>query len=341
MTIARGSRLAEIDSLRGLAALSVVLFHYTTRIGEVYGENATPSWGFPQGHYGVNLFFVISGFVIFMTLERTHRPMDFVVSRFSRLYPAYWAAVALTFLITLALGLPGKTVPVGAALANLSMVHGFFGVPHVDGVYWTLEVELLFYAWMLALYCAGALRRVHSVLSALVALQAAYVMARLTLGIDLPWKVERFLILRYIPWFTLGVCVHLLVRPRGRQDRQPSLLLGAFSLGVLALAEGRGVALLASVLSALVWGAASGRMPWLKHGLLVWLGAISYTLYLLHENIGWSVQLWLRAHGWPIDATVPVALIVSIVLASALTALIERPAMEAIRRRWARVRSPA
>ena len=132
-------RLAEIDALRGVAALAVVLFHYTTRFVELYAPAATPSFAVPLGHYGVNLFFIISGFVIFMTLARTQRSMDFVVSRFSRLFPAYWAAIAITYAITSQFGLPGKEVSAMQALANVFMVHGVFRVPHVDGVYWTLE----------------------------------------------------------------------------------------------------------------------------------------------------------------------------------------------------------
>jgi peptidoglycan/LPS O-acetylase OafA/YrhL len=85
----------------------------------------------------VNLFFIISGFVIFMTLNATKRPMDFLVGRFSRLFPTYWAAIAVTFLITAVLGLPGRTVSAVEALANFIMLHGWFGIPHVDGVYWS------------------------------------------------------------------------------------------------------------------------------------------------------------------------------------------------------------
>jgi len=72
-----------------LAAMAVVFFHFTTRFGELFKGDPSPSISFPTGYYGVNLFFIISGFVIFMTLERTKKPMDFVVSRFSRLFPAY------------------------------------------------------------------------------------------------------------------------------------------------------------------------------------------------------------------------------------------------------------
>ena len=78
-------RLTELDSLRGIAAMAVVLFHYTTRFTELYGHTAPPVFSVPLGHLGVNLFFMISGFVIFMTLERTLTSRDFIISRFSRL----------------------------------------------------------------------------------------------------------------------------------------------------------------------------------------------------------------------------------------------------------------
>ena len=92
-------RVRELDVLRGLAAAAVVLFHYTVRYGALYGYPAPPSVRVPTGFYGVEVFFCISGFVIFMTLDRTRRPMDFVVSRVSRLWPAYIVAIAVTFAV--------------------------------------------------------------------------------------------------------------------------------------------------------------------------------------------------------------------------------------------------
>ena len=89
-------RLVELDALRGIAAMAVVAYHYTTHYANQIGHMTPLRFGFPAGNYGVHLFFLISGFVIFMTLERTRNAMDFVVSRFSRLYPAYWAAMLVT-----------------------------------------------------------------------------------------------------------------------------------------------------------------------------------------------------------------------------------------------------
>ena len=63
-------RLKEIDALRGLAALAVVLFHFTYQFGVMFPDTPTPPFQVAHGHFGVNLFFIISGVVIFMTLDQ-------------------------------------------------------------------------------------------------------------------------------------------------------------------------------------------------------------------------------------------------------------------------------
>lgn len=328
-----GRRLVEIDALRGLAALAVVLFHYTTHFTELFQPATPPSLSFSGGQYGVNLFFIISGFVIFMTLERTQRPTDFVVSRFSRLFPTYWVSIALTFSITHWLGLPGKLVGPGAALGNMLMLHGLFRIPHVDGVYWTLEVELLFYCGMLLLYRLNLLDRIHHVLLGMLLLRFVYYGAAHWFGVDLPWTVYRLLILQFIPWFALGISIYLIVHARAERPRWP-LVTAACAVLTLLVTDSVSSAVLAIVLAVLVFAAASGRSRWLCLPPLVWLGTISYPLYLLHENIGWSLQLRLLSLGLPIDLTVVVALIFSLALAAMVTRWVERPAMRWIRGRY-------
>jgi peptidoglycan/LPS O-acetylase OafA/YrhL len=334
MSLAKSSRLVEIDALRGVAALAVVLFHYTTRFTDLYKPSALPSISFPGGHYGVNLFFIISGFVIFMTLEKTRRPLDFVVSRFSRLFPAYWAAILLTFVICHWLGLPGKLVDGATALANMTMLHGLFGIPHVDGVYWTLEVELLFYGGMLVLYRLNWLNRVHQVLLALLLVRMVYYVAEHQFGVSLPWIVFKLMILKSIPWFSLGICIYLTTKESMERAWLRPALTASMAIATLWLCESALVAALAAALSGAVFLAANGKLPLLRFWPFVWLGTVSYPLYLLHENIGWSIQLRLLSYGMSLDLTILVALAISLVLAGVLTRFVEQPAMQWIRGRY-------
>jgi peptidoglycan/LPS O-acetylase OafA/YrhL len=91
---------------------------------------------------------MISGFVIFMTLDRTQRPLDFVVSRFSRLFPAYWIAIAITFSVLTIFGLGNRSVSITELLINLTMVQDFFCVKNIDRSYWALLYELFLYCIM-------------------------------------------------------------------------------------------------------------------------------------------------------------------------------------------------
>ena len=103
------------------------------------------------------------------------------------------------------------------------MVHGFFGVPHVDGVYWTLEVELLFYCGMFALYLMKGFDRLNYVLFGLLSLRVIYFVFEHYFSISLPWIVFRFLILEFIPWFSLGISIYIAVHrvePRRSGDQR-------------------------------------------------------------------------------------------------------------------------
>jgi len=264
--------------------------------------------------------------------------MDFVVSRFSRLFPAFWVAIAITFVVTSVAGLPGKQVTLLNAFGNMLMLHGLLQVPHVDGVYWTLEVELLFYAGMLALFSAGRLRNVNLALCTLIGLRMVYHVSSRLLGLDLSWTLSRLLILEYIPWFALGICVYQLT---DKQKTVPisTAFTSAWAIMSLIVVDGWAVAALALFLMLLVAGAATGRLPSLGTPVLAFFGGISYPLYLLHENIGWVVQRFAQAHGSSFDMSIAAALATSITLATLLTKFVERPAMHAIRT-WYRQRRP-
>lgn len=158
------TRYYDIDLLRLGSALMVVLFHYTyvsQRDGYAvdFEFQKYASWG----HYlyiGINFFFVISGFVILMS-AKDRQPWRFVVSRFTRLMPAYWFGIAATSLAIVFFNQDGFSVSWGQVLVNLTMLQTAFGVEHVDGVYWTLWLELKFYLVIFLLCALGWLKYVR------------------------------------------------------------------------------------------------------------------------------------------------------------------------------------
>jgi peptidoglycan/LPS O-acetylase OafA/YrhL len=324
------TRLTELDALRGIAAVIVVLFHYTTHFNDTYGHSA-PLWvQVPFGKYGVQLFFVISGFVILMSLDRVERARDFLLGRLSRLYPAYWAGVVLTFTVVTVFGLPQREVGLRAALVNLTMFQEFLRVPHVDGVYWTLTVELSFYMLMLLLLSTRLLGKIIPIFITLVAVQTVAELCLQALGLPL---AARFAGRPHLQFFALGVLAFK--RSRGEVSLPTALTLVALCLAHELLAGSTDTLIVLAAVLVIASALSRGALGWLAWRPLVFLGFISYPLYLVHQNIGYLIILRLEAAGWRPEAAIAVALAVAVLLATCLTLLIEQPALR-LYRQWRR-----
>jgi len=140
--ILKPERNLELDALRGIAALMVMFFHFSMGRPEC-------QMGFKYGVSGVSLFFIISGFVIFKSIENTENSNVFLRNRFGRLFPTYWTIVTFTYVLTLLyphfnIGAP-PSVGLTNYFGNLTMVQFYLGIPDLDGSYWSMIVELTFY----------------------------------------------------------------------------------------------------------------------------------------------------------------------------------------------------
>lgn len=136
MTIQAGNsqRITWMDQLRGLAAFFVIAHHFYFAD---LGLTVSQYWNF--GILGVTIFFCISGYVIPLSIKKSgHLAVkNFAVSRFFRLYPAYWLSILFGVLL---LGATFKQI-----LFNVTMFQELFLVKSIIGVYWTLTVELCYY----------------------------------------------------------------------------------------------------------------------------------------------------------------------------------------------------
>jgi len=321
------NRLLQLDVLRGLAALSVLLFHYTARFDQLYGH-APGMVLIYVGQRGVDLFFVISGFVIIMTIEKTRRGMDFVVSRFSRLFPAYWVAIALTFLIVNGAGLPGREVTARVAIANFSMLPGFFQIPYVDSVYWTLTLELSFYAIIFALYELRMLSRLELVCSCWLMMLLVVKIAGERSGLKLPLLLDLLVLQGYAQLFVAGMIIYQ-IHQRGSSFGRATILISCILTQWYVQGWMAGIVAVISIAG--VCAAIRNWLRWLEIRPLLFLGTISYSLYLIHQNIGYVILRACYARGLNNYLGIVIAAAVAISLATAMTLVIERPAMRAIR----------
>lgn len=203
-------RLYGIDLLRFVAAVGVVVYHFAARSTSAW--EVDPSQHFPVlGQASVyfvlapEMFFVVSGFVVLWTAwGRT--PSTVIAARASRLFPPYWAALALTGALLLFAWPEHKPVTPGQIAVNATLLQSLFGVEHVDGVYWTLWAELRFYLIVVLLVAFGVTRRRVIWLAALWP-PMAY--AATSFG----WTdVSELLIGRYAPLFAGGMLLFVLFR---------------------------------------------------------------------------------------------------------------------------------
>ena len=322
----RRARLEALDALRGTAALAVVMYHFLSRGPELYPELGTRAEWVQFGQYGVHLFFVISGFVIFMTLQRA-TVRSFAVSRFIRLYPIYWVCIALTSTVVAIWGLPGREVSPLETLINLTMLQQYLGVPAVDGAYWTLAAELGFYVQVGILFFLGMLspNRITPVLYAWIvaatAMSQAYKYAPAGQGL-LEAVAPAFV---WIPLFVAGIAFHLIWQG---ERRIAILVLPLVALAAMAL---RGPTVgLATAGVTVVFALALWFMPTRMGSGLTGLGGISYALYLIHQNVGYVIMRETTGAGAHPTVAAAVALVAVIVLAACLTRLVDEPLRSAL-----------
>lgn len=300
------TRFKLLDGLRFIAALAVVAYHFLGYEHLKWG--GTNVEFFPilspvaaYGALGVQLFFVISGFVILMSSWGRTIP-QFISSRIARLFPAYWFAVIATTILFVFITTGNiKKVSLNQFLANLTMFQTAVGAQNIDGVYWTLWIELLFYiligllmsrkpsrgrlmAFIFLWPVIGAIaaRGKFDFLSLFLSPQYAPLFAG---GMALyliyayghsiiNWLLVIFnMILAFqqtVPgFFTKSMIVH------SRQELSPTIC-------VIIIVAIFGLVALFTVSPVRGWGP-----NWLTYA-----GALTYPLYLIHEHWGWWIITW-------------------------------------------------
>lgn len=315
-----GNRLEVVDCLRGVAVLLVCFLHFTVGANNSFEAESIIRRLGSYGWLGVEMFFVISGFIIPYSLHRAgYQPRNyptFLLKRVLRLDPPYLFAVlliiGLNYLVTLAPSFQGEPFKFSLpqALLHLAYLNTFFDYGWLNPVFWTLAIEFQYYLAV-------------GLLFPLLAHKSPSVRSGLYVGLGLLACLlpeERFLC-HWLFLFMLGMQVfqwRVALSSRRSFGLGLALLsMGAwFTLGPLIAVVGVGTALVIALVR-------------YQHPALLFLGAISFSLYLVHVPIGVKVMnLGARyVHGtFGNLVLVALALALSILGAYALYIWVEKPA---------------
>ncbi len=314
-------RLQSLDYARFIAAVSVLIFHYFFNGivgGKIENLSFIPVWSdiAKYGYLGVNFFFLISGYVIFFSAkDRTAR--EFAVSRAVRIYPAFVVAVAITSLVAQFWGGPLMSVTVPQALVNLTFYPGLFGVGFVDGVYWTLQLEVQFYSLVLVILMAGWGSRLEWFFIS----WPAVMLAGLILG------VQQFPFLGgYYSYFAAGALFGIV----GRQATLAAVVALALACALCvvqavgeaeALSEAKDfdfsptIVVAACVVMFGFFASLRGPVGRLSLPGSRLLGGLTYPLYLIHAHVGYMIlsrfhEDHMAAYVGAISATLSLALLI-------------------------------
>jgi peptidoglycan/LPS O-acetylase OafA/YrhL len=344
-----GQRFLFIDGLRAFAAIAVVLFHFYEAISQTAGAWAWQWIGvlFSYGYLGVDVFFVLSGFVISYSI----RSGDFSLRYFARfglrrsvrLDPAYWVTILIEIILiyvglTLfpSLGTPVPDLP--TIISHLFYAQDLLGYGNIVSIFWTLCYEFQFYivlvgVLVLANSARSLVTQVQTVDAILaIAGLAAYMWSLAIFFGPVENPVTGLFADRWWQFF-LGclLTLHILSKaPAWCFFSALGLLLIAIILDANSGAD-NGLATLLVVCTVYAAAQTKSMENWLSSAVPQFLGTLSYSLYLLHAVIGWRfIKLLHKLNGadfspWQAWAALIAGVSVSVVAAWVMYRFIEAP----------------
>ncbi|MFK7769772.1 MAG: acyltransferase family protein [Mariniblastus sp.] len=347
----KSKRILELDAIRALSCLNLLLFHFTWVYQHKHGGFATAELGFtfPYGKYGVQLFFMLSGLVNAMTLLSKRKSGEFIVARCIRIFPSYWLVILLNVVLFATVPMFHTTPTIDSTVANLTTMPMLLGYENMEPVTWTLQIEMLFYVFLMALLATGLLDK--PVRTMLVAVSVCFVCCTSFTwfkGVypDSVWNgtfrvVEDLFFMRNMPLFAMGILLNELRSKRFDARWRKWILWGGIvvSAAVFHAIDLRGHNPAATVLMfGLLTASAYGRVPILRWRPLIFISFISYSLYLFHNNLGSALMKLLESWGCPPILMVLLATAFAIAIGAAITYWFEQPLTKRLRVAWSKTK---
>lgn len=317
------SRNKQIDGLRGITVLMIVLYHLIFRYSELYLDKSIffiNQWG----KIGVSIFLLISSYYSISSRQNKHS----ILKKILRLWPTYFVSITLTMLILLFLQLPGRTCGVRDYLLNFLFLNGFIGTPYVDGAHWYITILI-------------SITIISGVFNAFNISDKEFPY--------LIWMILAFLATRVLKCSVIAqllggsyvgiACMGIAIRNFHKNAKTwKAILLIALIYSCIML--GIKYAIILLFVTPVIIATIKGKIKFLESKILNKIGAISYPLYLIHQNVGMAIEynmmIMLKKYSlW----YVIIAIFLVVILAIVLYTLVEKPSQKILNNCWSEIQT--
>lgn len=320
--INKRSKDEVIQFYRGIGCLSIIIYHFLYRYGEIYDlPNYVVNSLSSLGAIGVALFLIITGYFVVST--KNISLLDQLKKKIISLYPPYFIAITLAFLVSL-LGYLGEDRVVGFKdyLLNVILVNGFISRPYVDGAHWYVTYIVIFTIWFAYFNKKRISNNPMLYEVCLIINIIVFFITRYIIGNNFE-VLSRFLYIivgnKFLGFIVIGVCVKFIETSRDRSEKNKWLLVLGSSLLFIFISYRSLVMFMFGVIFTFILYKRNYFSFLTKASVIVWIGDISYGIYLIHQNIGYSIMNYLRIN---FDVKFEITFVLALTLVVLLGALV-------------------
>jgi peptidoglycan/LPS O-acetylase OafA/YrhL len=331
----KDSRIQILDGLRVLAIFMVMIFHFYARYqGQYYSYDFKVPGIFIHGRLGVQLFFIISGFVITLTLSKSKTFLEFMIKRFIRLLPGMVICATFTFFFFWLFD-KNNLIPACKSISNLLFSYTFISpklinpllgtnIRYIDGSYWSIWTELQFYIAGGLVYFLSSKNflRNYLIIVALT-LPIYYLCTSANFSNLLEQLIGNTQLLRakhvfnvfnlfqYNCWFLAGIVLNKIYFAERRDPKLVFLLAGIFIVQMIILSNLHITAICIGFFSILLlFLFKPSYISFLSNKTLSKIGVASYSIYLIHEYVGYLIMNRIAASFQSYNWIIPIFLII-------------------------------
>lgn len=278
----RAQRNMQIEGLRGVAIVIVLIYHFFCRYLQIFCDGDV-KWLHIWGTLGVGFFITVSGYFLIPSeaSEQTFALFPYLTKKMLRLWPCYFTAITVIFLVMQLFPLPGRESNWLDYFLNICFLNGFLGTPYVDGAHWymtTLIAMILIISMARKLHIAGHPLFYISWACSIIALHF--------IGLG---QICTDFGGGYVGYICIAFCLRRFDKKDSALRKFLFLFCALLGSATICVVIGKIAAAELIVIVPIVWLCTQKKLEFLDNKATVFIGKISYSLYLIHQNIGYRV----------------------------------------------------